>query len=117
VAFEYGLTEGQHYEVNRSETYWEFTNGSQVYFIECDISNDPDYDKIKGLELTAAGIDEVNELEQNGYLIISSRVGRENHHGEPQFVLATCNPADNWVKDEFYTPWVKGTLPDDHPRP
>ena len=72
----------------------------------------PDYDKIKGLELTAAGIDEVNELEQNGYLIISSRVGRENHHGEPQFVLATCNPADNWVKD-VYTPWVKGTLPDD----
>jgi phage terminase large subunit len=100
VAFEYGLIEGQH-KVNRSEMYWEFTNGTQIYFLELDETKDPDFNKIKGLELTAAGIDEVNEIAQEGYRIVGSRVGRENHNGEPQFVLATCNPADNWVKDEF----------------
>lgn len=31
VAFEYGLVEGQHYKVNRSEMYWEFTKGTQIF--------------------------------------------------------------------------------------
>lgn len=113
VAFEYGLIEGQHYKVNRSEMYWEFTNGAQIFFLELDETKDPDFNKVKGLELTAAGIDEVNEITEPGYLIVSSRVGRENHHDEPQFVLATCNPADNWVKDRWYTPWTRDMLPDD----
>lgn len=104
VAYEYGLVEGVHYKVNRSEMYWEFTNGTQIYFMELDETKDPDFNKAKGLELTAAGIDEVNEIAQAGYDIVSSRVGRENRNGEPQFVLATCNPADNWVKDRFYSP-------------
>ncbi|QNK82586.1 phage terminase large subunit [Nakamurella sp. PAMC28650] len=114
VAFEYGLTEGVHYRVNRSEMYWEFTNGTTIYFIELDETKDPDFNKVKGLELTAAGIDEVNEVAQDGVDIVGSRVGRENRNGEPQFVLMTCNPSDNWVKDRFYNPWIKGTLPTDH---
>jgi phage terminase large subunit len=113
VAYEYGLVEGQHYKVNRSEMYWEFTNGTQIFFLELDETKDPDFNKVKGLELTAAGIDEMNEVVKEGWLIVGSRVGRENRNGEPQFVLGTCNPADNWVKDTFYTPWIKGTLPDD----
>jgi hypothetical protein len=114
VAFEYGLIEGEHYKVNRSELYWEFENGTQIYFMELDETKDPDFNKVKGLELTAAGIDEVNEVVQEGYNIVASRVGRENRNGEPQFVLATCNPSDNWVKDRFYTPWLKNELPEDH---
>jgi phage terminase large subunit len=114
VAFDYGLLEGQHYKANRSEMYWEFNNGSTIYFSELDETKDPDFNKVKGLELTAAGIDEVNEIAQEGYDIVSSRVGRENHNGEPQFVLSTCNPSDNWVKDRFYTPWIKNKLPADH---
>ena len=114
VAFDYGLEEGKHYRINRAEMFWEFANGSQIYFMELDETKDPDFNKAKGLELTAAGIDEVNEVAMEGWLIVASRVGRENHHGEPQFVLATCNPADNWVKEEFYTPWTKDELPSDH---
>lgn len=115
MAFEYGLIEGQHYKVNCSEMYWEFTNGTQIFFLELDETKDPDFNKVKGLELTAAGIDEMNEVVKEGWLIVGSRVGRENQHGEPQFVLGTCNPADNWVKDTFYTPWLKGELPADFP--
>lgn len=113
VAYEYGLVEGQHYKVNRSEMYWEFNNGTQIFFLELDETKDPDFNKVKGLELTGAGIDEMNEVVKEGWLIVGSCVGRENRNGSPQFVLGTCNPADNWVKDTLYTPWMKGTLPAD----
>jgi phage terminase large subunit len=47
VAFEYGLVEGQHYKVNRSEMYWEFNNGTQIFFLELDETKDPDFNKVK----------------------------------------------------------------------
>lgn len=107
VAEDMGVTD---YRENRQEMYWQFPNGSQIWFIELDHTKDPDFNKIKGLELTAGGIDEVNEVTEDAFRIFSSRVGRENRNNEPQFVLASCNPTDNWVKDVWYTPHVAGKL-------
>lgn len=110
VAREMGMVEGRDFTINRTDMVWEFTNGSQIWFMELDETKDSDFNKAKGLELTAAGIDEANEVVKEAFHIVSSRVGRENRNGEPQFVLLTCNPSDNWVKDLFYTPWVKDEL-------
>jgi hypothetical protein len=105
-----GLVEGVDYTINRSDMVWEFVNGSQMYFMELDETKDPDFNKVKGLELTAAGIDEANEILYEAFLIVSSRVGLENRNGELAFVFMTCNPDKNWVDDKFYTPWEKDQL-------
>jgi len=110
VARAMGLVEGQHFKVNRQDMMWEFLNGAQVWFVELDETKDPDFDKVKGMELTAAGVDEANEVVEEAFTILGSRVGRENTNGEPQFVLLTCNPTDNWIKEKFYDPWVKDKL-------
>jgi phage terminase large subunit len=114
VAFEMGLLEGVDYTINRADMVWEFTNGSQIFFMELDETKDPDFNKVKGLELTAAGIDEANEVLYEAFLVVSSRVGRENRNGELAFVFMTCNPDKNWVDDQFYTPWTNDALQPPH---
>lgn len=124
VALDMGMVEGLDYRMHRSqsERYWEIVteyvdgkpdwdSSSQIWFADLDETKDPDFNKVKGLELTSAGIDEANEVSRGAFDIVSSRVGRENRNGEPAFVLCTCNPADNWVRDAFYTPWVKDEMP------
>lgn len=85
-------------------------NGSTIWFVELDETKDRDFNKIKGLELTAGGIDECNEVVEQAYLILLSRIGRENSNGEPAICLLTCNPSDGWVKDRFYTPSISNTI-------
>lgn len=90
-----------------------YSNGSEILFIEADISKDPDLDKLKGLELTAALLEEANEMDYRVFNILKTRVGRWNEiEGKtiPHFMLLTCNPADNWVKENFYTPWHEGLI-------
>lgn len=105
-----GLVEKRDYKANLTDLMWEFANGSEIWFMELDETKDPDFDKIKGLELTAAAIDEVNECAEEGVRVVATRVGRQNYNNEPQFVVMSCNPADNWVRDVFYTPYIKDKL-------
>lgn len=128
VAFDMGMAEGLDYRVNRQDMYWEIaadynSDGSpnwetapQIWFMELDETKDPDWNKIKGLELTDALIDEANEVQRDAFTILGSRIGRENKPREEDgvvptaFMLLTCNPSDNWVKDDFHDPWVKDEL-------
>lgn len=110
VAIEMGLVEGLDFKVNRADLMWEFANGSQLWFMELDETKDQDFNKVKGLELTAAGVDEANEVTHEAILVVSSRVGRENRNGELAFVFMTCNPDKNWVDEYYYTPWTEDRL-------
>lgn len=85
-------------------------SGSRIYFIEADESKDSDFNKLKGLELTAAGIDEANEIAEKAFNIIMARIGRQNNGGIFGFILLTCNPDNNWVLTRFYEPFSKGQL-------
>lgn len=98
------------YKENLTDYVWNFHNGSQIWFIELDHTKDRDFNKIKGMELTAAAIDECNEVTEQAFYILSSRVGRQNYNKEPQFILLTCNPSDTWVKSLFYDKFVDKTL-------
>lgn len=122
--FEYlnnaGAVEGRDYTFNGSELVITFKHGkglplSKVMFMELDGSKDRNYNKVRSLNLTCAFIDEVNECEREGWLALLARVGRKNTDGYkrkiPAFLMGTCNPDVNWVKDDFYTPHKKGTLP------
>jgi hypothetical protein len=37
-------------------------SAAQIWFMEIDHTKDPDFNKITGLELTAAAVDEVNDI-------------------------------------------------------
>ena len=106
VAEEFGTI----YTENRSEMMWTFANGSQLWFQELDGSKDNDWNKIKGIEPTWIGIDEANEIEEGAFNILMGRLWRCNPNGEHSFMILTCNPAQNWVKERFYTPWVNNEL-------
>lgn len=104
-------------DVNEAELLWKFSNGSQIWFIELDETKDRQFDKIKGLELTAAFVDEAPEISLAGFETLKTRVGRCNQlNGKQQlaFIILTANPSEGWVKDQFYLPYTNGTLPDDH---
>lgn len=75
---------------------------------------DKDLDRFKGLEINGGGIDEINECQEATLYKMLERSGSWNNaEGRPPIVvLGTCNPANNWVKEEVYDRWIKGTLPE-----
>ncbi len=88
----------------------EYENRSQIIFNWADLSKDPDCNNIKGLELSGALFEEVNQIEKPFFYTALSRAGRWDN-GFPPFIIANCNPNVSWVKSEFYDPYVSGKLP------
>lgn len=101
---------GTQYQENRSEMCWNFPNGSQLWFQELDDTKDGDWNKIKGVEATWIGIDEANEVQEGAFNILMGRMWRCNPNKEHSFMVLTCNPAQNWVKERFYDKWVNNEL-------
>lgn len=97
---------------NRSELVAKYDNGSEIYFMEADISKDPDLNKIKGTEFTAGCLEECNEIEHIVFSTLLTRINscKNKDYDIPGFVLLTCNPSNGWVKDVFYDPWSENTL-------
>lgn len=121
--FEYltdaGAIEGRDYTFNASELVMVFKHPGQpeskIFFLELDGTKDRRYNKVRSLNITCGFIDECNECEQDGWLAVLARCGRRNTDANgmklPAFLLGTCNPDINWVKDDFYDPAKKGELP------
>jgi len=97
---------------NMADYVAKYSNGSEVLFIEADKSKDQDFNKIKGLELTIALIEEANEVDESVFSLIITRVGQWKNieYNIPPKILLNCNPANNWVKRIFYNPWVEGKI-------
>ena len=122
--FEYlnniGAVEGRDYTFNASDLVLTFKHhkkpDSKIMFLELDGSKDRNYNKVRSLNLTCGFVDEVNECEREGWIALLARVGRKNTDANglkiPAFLMGTCNPDVNWVKDDFYTPFKKGILPE-----
>jgi phage terminase large subunit len=109
VAYQMGVK----YKENKNEMFWEVQGRdgiSQIWFSELDESKDTDFNKIKSFELTACAIDEANEVNESGFNVLMTRVGRCNANGEHAFIYCSCNPAQNWVKSRFYDKWSSDTL-------
>lgn len=120
AAFDMGLVEGYHYKENKNELYFEFlreAKGSFIYFVEMDHTKDPSFFKLKGLNATCAMIDEADGIVEAGFNMLSSRTGRANKNGAPDFTLMTCNANEGWVKtnyyDKYHDPEEYGPLPSD----
>lgn len=99
----------------------KFKNGSEVHLLDVAYKPaDPMYERFGSYEFTGGFGDEINEWEFDAYDILKSRVGRNNKFTikdkevtvPPKF-FGACNPAKNWVYQEFYKPHRDGVLPND----
>lgn len=87
-------------------------NDSKIIFMSESFDIDKDLNRFKGLEINGAGFDEINEINENTFLKIIERSGSWQHSPNcPIKILATCNPASNWVKEKFYDKWKLNNLP------
>lgn len=94
---------------------YEYThpNGSVIMFKGENYDKDKDLQWLKGLEVNGFLFEEINECQEDTFDIAFGRAGRWECDPRPKpVILATCNPANNWVKRRVYDPWEKGTLPD-----
>lgn len=118
VLNDFGMVAEEHYKYNSVTGQITFLNtNSTVVLIDLDyLPSQPNYERLQGLELTFACVDEVGELiDRKGYDVLSSRVGR---HLNKKFsikpmMISTCNPSHNFIKEMFYEPWKIGKLTND----
>ncbi len=101
---EYTKTEGNELKI-------KFKNKSIIQIVPIDQSKDRQWTKIKSINATAAGVDEVDAIVLEGFVTFASRTGRRNSNGAPGVTIVTCNPNETWVKELVYTPWRQGKLP------
>ena len=84
----------------------KFNNTSEIILVDLDyIPSEPNYERLQGLLLTCAFVDEAGELvEKKGYDTLFSRCGRWKNKelNVKQFICSTCNPSQNFLKEEFY---------------
>lgn len=98
--------------LNRAESFAEYKNGSKLLFIEADKTKDFNFNKLRGLELTMALIEEANEIEEEAFQVLKTRVGRwnNNEYKIRPIVMLNCNPDKGWIKKTFYEPYSEGRI-------
>ncbi len=107
-----GLKAGEHFTYNQQNNVITFYNGSEIILKDLDfIPSDPQYDKLGSLEITGAFLDESQQLTRVAYSVVKSRIRFKltEYNLKPK-VLLTCNPGANFLKSDFYDPWIKETL-------
>lgn len=94
----------EHYTYNSQQGEITFYNGSQIILKDLFLyPSDPNFDSLGSLEITGAFIDEVNQISEKAKNIVSSRIRYKlTEYDLIPKLLMTCNPAKNWVYDQFY---------------
>jgi len=113
VCSQWGLKANKDYTFNGSTNIITFYNGSEVILKDLfNYPSDPNYDSLGSLELTMAFIDECNQITQKAKAILSSRIRYklDEYKLIPKLFMS-CNPAKNWVYNEFYLPSKQGLIP------
>lgn len=101
------------YKYNQQTSEITCSNGSVILLQDLKLyPSDPLFDDLGSLELTAAFVDEANQVSVKAKNIILSRIRhRVDEFGLIPKLLLTCNPGKNWVYSEFYKPSTEGRLP------
>lgn len=113
--FEKFRIEGFCGEVNQSDWTAKCSNGSAIIFFTESISEDPELNRWRGLEVNGFLLEEANELQEASRRKAIERAGSwilpPGHEQPPPLIISTFNPSGGWVKRIFYDPWKAGTLP------
>jgi len=111
----WGIQAGVHFNYNTKDNYLLFKKeygGSMVLFKDLfKYPSDENFDSLGSLEITGAFIDEGNQISIKAKNIVNSRIRYKlDQYDLTPKLLITCNPAKNWVYDEFYRPYKNNNL-------
>lgn len=99
---------------NQQDQIYTFTNGSQIFFMAEDYTNDKDFDRFKGLEVNGFLLEQIEELQQGLLQVCFIRAGRNKLDKMPKpMIMANVNPTLTWPKDLIYERYTNDTLPPD----
>lgn len=112
VAKMFGLTNGNHFQLNAQSNVIHFTNGSEIILKDLfSYPSDPDFDSLGSLEITDFFVDEVAQVSKTAIDILQSRVRYKlNEFDLKPKGLMTCNPSKGWLYNEIYKPHTLGRL-------
>jgi phage terminase large subunit len=113
VCANWGLVIGEHFTYNSTSGIIKFYNESEIILLELTYKpSDPDFTRLGGHLLTFGVIDELGEVDERGFHIFKSRLGRwknDDFRIKP-IVISTCNPSKNWIYRTYYKPFCDGSL-------
>lgn len=114
VANMIGLIAGKDFTYNQQSHIIKFMNGSEIILADLFLyPSDPYMTDLGGLEITDFMIDEAAEVSEKAFNIVSSRVRYKlNEFNLVPKGLITCNPAKNWIYNQFYLPYKNNSLPE-----
>jgi hypothetical protein len=110
----WGIKNDVDYKYNGMSGVITWTNGSEILLKDLyQYPADPNFDSLGSLEISGAFIDEANQITVKAKGIVLSRIRyRLDEYGLIPKMLLTCNPAKNWVYQDFYKPDLNKTLPE-----
>jgi PBSX family phage terminase large subunit len=108
------LKADEHYVYNQQSNVITFYNKSEVILKDLQYNpSDSQFDSLGSLEITGAFLDESQQLTRLAYSVVKSRIRYKlNEYNLIPKILLTCNPGTNFLKTDFYDPWIKDELPE-----
>ena len=113
VADNWGLKPDEHFTYNSTAGIIKFYNGSEIVLVELSYKpSDPQYTRLGGHLLTFGVVDEVGEVDEQGYSIFKTRLGRwkNDELNIKPICISTCNPIKNWLYNNYYLPYKENRL-------
>ena len=106
----WGIVANKHYNFNAGSNIIKFYNDSEIILKDLFLyPSDRNFDSLGSLEITAAFIDEANQITEKAKNIVASRMRYKlDDYGIIPKLLMTCNPAKNWVYTQYYKPSKEG---------
>lgn len=108
------IIEGRDYHFNRQSNIITFTKTkSKIFLVELQrLPSDLSYQRLYGMSLTFAIIDEAEQIEYAAVEALFSRLSLKLKDYNITGKLLVCsNPCKGWLYDKFYLPYRDGTLP------
>lgn len=106
------INQGEHYKFNQTSGVITFWNESEIVCQDLfEYPSDPLFNNLSGLEISGAFIDECNQVSEKAKNMVFSRIRfkLDEYELEPK-ILLSCNPARNWVYNEYFKKNLDGTL-------
>lgn len=103
ISIEQQLPEVIRGRLNSSSLEYHHPNGSEIVFMSADPAKDPNFEKLRGIELTGFIIDEASEIVEQAFDELKSCLRKRLKNGkEPNyFGICTSNPHQGWLKQRF----------------